>query len=306
MPYALTRRRGVEHPYRGVAARGVDLDDPVQRAHAIGLVLPEVGAISHSTAALVRGLPLPRALQTVVPVHVSVPRSRRAPRIRGVRGHSIDLPDGRLTNLLVVASSTRELLPVRLVDEALTLLTCATQLALPDLVALADAMVLRSARSGRGDPMLEALELGVGRPGHARLVRAAPLRRAGVRSRAETLLRLMVVSARLPEPDVAHPVASTEKSDERWTAEADLAWPEWGVLLEYEGDAHRTSRRRFVTDVRRFERYADEGWRAMRATRLDVFENPNDLMRRVERRLREGGWRPHRGWRLREVAPAFV
>lgn len=306
MSYARTRRVDVEHPYRGVAAHGVDLDDIVQRAHALGLLLPPGAAISHSSAALVRGLPVPRALRLDPSVHVSVPRSRRAPRIAGVRGHSIMLPAHQVEHLLLVASSTRERLPVTLVDEPLTLLTCASQLALPDVVALADAMLRRAIVEGRPDPTLAALELGADRPGRARLVRAAPLRRAGVRSRAETLVRLLIASAGLPEPVVAHPVHSTGLSSEDWTAEADLAWPQFGVLLEYEGDLHRTSRRQFVLDVRRFDRYADEGWRAVRATRADVFDDPRELMMRLARRLREGGWVPPRRWRLREVAPAVA
>lgn len=306
MPYARTRRIDVEHPYRGVATHRVDLDDIVQRAHALGLLLGEGAAISHSSAARVRGYPLPRALRFDRELHVSAPRPRRAPKGVGVHGHSLELPAARVEHLLVVAPSTGELLPVPLVDEPLTLLTCAAQLALPDVVALADAMLRRATVEGRPDPMLAALELGPDRPGLARLKRAAPLRRAGVRSRAETLLRLMIVSAGLPEPVVAHPVQSTERSPESWTAEADLAWPQFGVLVEYEGDVHRTSRRRFTTDVRRFERYADEQWRAVRAIRADVFDDPRELMSRLARRLREGGWVSPRRWRLRDVAPAIA
>lgn len=304
MPYARTRRNDVDHPFHGVATCRVDLDDVVHRAHAIGLWLPRDAAISHITAAQVRGFPLPLGLAREREIHASVPRPRRAPKGRGVRGHSIDLPANRIGDLLVPAPSTGELVPVRLVDEPLTLLTCATQLSRPDLVALADAMLLRAESEGRPDPMLAALAFGTRRPGYARLARAAPLRRSGVRSRAETLLRLMIASAGLPEPVVAHPVLSTERSPERWRAEADLAWPSFGVLVEYEGDEHRTSRRRFATDVRRFDRYTDEGWRAVRATRADVFEQPSELMGRLERRLRDGGWRPPRGWRLRHVGPA--
>ena len=306
MPYARTRRVDVAHQYRGVATHNVDLDDIVQRAHALSLLLSEEEAISHSSAALVRGLPLPRALRLDPMLHVSVPRSRRAPRIAGVHGHSLELTGSEVEHLLVVAPSTGEALPVPLVDEPLTLLTCATQLALPDVVALADAMLRRAAVESRPDPMIAALELGPDRPGLARLRRAAPLRRAGVRSRAETHLRLSIATAGLPEPVVAHPVRSTTLSSESWVAEADLAWPQHGVLLEYEGDGHRTSRRRFALDVRRFDRYADEGWRAVRATRADVYDDPRELMSRLARRLAEGGWRPPRRWMLREVAPAIA
>ena len=306
LPYARTRRRDVDHPFRGVATHMVDLDDIIQRAHAWGIRGVTDAAVSHSSAALVRGFPIPRALRFAPELHVVVPRPRRAPKGAGVRGHSIEFSAADVERVLAVAPSTQELLPVALVDESLTLLTCATQLALPDLVALADAMLRRAAVEGRTDPMLAALQRGPGRPGFAGLVRAAPLRRAGVRSRAETLLRLMIASAGLPEPEVAHPVHSTALSSERWTAEADLAWPNFGVLVEYEGDGHRTSRRQFATDLRRFDRYADEGWRAVRATRADVFDDPRELMSRIARRLRDGGWVAPRRWRLRDVAPAVA
>ena len=306
MPYSRTRRSDVDHPFHGVAAHHVDLDDIVQRAHGLSLLLGDGAAISHVSAALVRGYPAPRALRLDPVLHVCVPRPRRSPRIVGAHGHSIELEPAHVERRLVVAPSTREPLPVPLVDEPLTLLTCATQLALPDVVALADAMLRRAMVEGRPDPMVAALERAHGRPGFARLKRAAPLRRAGVRSRAETLLRLMIASAGLPEPAVAHPVQSTERSPENWTAEADLAWPQFGVLVEYEGDLHRTSRRQFATDVRRFDRYADERWRAVRATRADVFDDPRELMGRLERRLREGGWRPHSRWRRRLVRPAVA
>jgi hypothetical protein len=306
MPYARTRRVDVDHPYRGVATHRVDLTEIVQRAHALGLLLGTGAAISHSSAAAVRGLPLPLALRLDSRLHVSVPRPRRAPRIAGVHGHSIDLAPAQFEQRFVVAPSTGEALPVSVVDEPLTLVTCATQVAVPDLVALADAMLRRAKVERRPDPMLAALQLGPGRPGFVRLARAAPLRRAGVRSRAETLLRLMIASAGLPEPVVAHPVHSTALSSERWTAEADLAWPNFRVLVEYEGDGHRTSRRQFATDVRRFDRYADEGWRAVRATRADVFDDPRELMSRIARRLRDGGWVAPRRWKLREVAPAMA
>ena len=306
MPYSRTRRSDVDHPFHAVATHRVDLGDTVQRVHALSVLLGDGAAISHVTAAVVRGFPVPRALGREPALHGSVPRPRRAPRIAGVHGHSIELDSAHVEQLLVVAPSTGELLPVPLVDEPLTLLTCATRLARPDLVALADAMLMRATVEGRLDPMLAALRYGERRPGYARLVRAAPLRRAGVRSRAETLLRLMIASAGLPEPVVAHPVQSTPRSPESWKAEADLAWPQFGVIVEYEGDGHRTSRRQFAKDVRRFERYADEGWRAVRATQADVFDDPRELMSRLERRLREGGWRPHSRWRRRPVMPAVA
>ena len=43
---------------------------------------------------------------------------------------------------------------------------------------------------------------------------------------------------------------------------------------------------------------------ALRATRADVYMDPRELMSRLARRLREGGWVPPRRWSLRNVGPA--
>lgn len=306
VPYARTRRTDVDHPFHAVATHQVDLDDIVQRAHALGVLLDGRAVISHSSAAHLLGFPIPLALQRDPHLHVSVPRPGRAPRSVGVHGHSIEFGTDQAGHRMLVSPSSLEPLPVPILDEPLILVTCARQLQLPALVALADAMLRRAMITQRRDPMLAALRLAPNRPGYHRLTRAAMLRRVGVRSRAETLLRLMIASAGLPEPCVAHPVQSTARSPESWTAEADLAWPSFAVVVEYEGDIHRLSRRRFATDVRRFDRYADEGWRAVRATRDDLFTEPRELMARLERRLRDGGWQPHRRWRPRKVRPAIA
>ncbi len=111
-------------------------------------------------------------------------------------------------------------------------------------------------------------------------------------------MRLTISRAGLPTPTVGHTIEA-----QGWTATPDLAWPDFRVLVEYEGDHHRTDSRQFAHDLRRFERYRDSGWDAVRATKLDLFEHPNEFTHRVESRLRERGWRPRRGWRRRPVRP---
>jgi len=137
-----------------------------------------------------------------------------------------------------------------------------------------------------------------GRRGASRARQAFALSRAGVRSRPETLLRLLITRAGLPEPVVGHTIAEAG-----WAATPDLAWPAYSVLLEYEGDHHRTSARQFRHDIRRFERYADCGWSALRVTKHDLFSETSEVIARAESRLRRSGWAPPRAWRPRPVPP---
>lgn len=137
-----------------------------------------------------------------------------------------------------------------------------------------------------------------GRRGARRARQAFVLSRAGVRSRPETLLRLLITRAGLPEPEVGHTI-----TEAGWAATPDLAWPAHSVLLEYEGDHHRTSARQFRHDIRRFERYADCGWSALRVTKHDLFIETSEVIARAESRLRRSGWTPPRAWRPRSVPP---
>jgi very-short-patch-repair endonuclease len=74
------------------------------------------------------------------------------------------------------------------------------------------------------------------------------------------------------------------------------------VLVEYEGDGHRTSRGKFRSDITRVEEYADGGWFALRAQADDVFADPNPFLGRLGRRLERRGWRNPR--ELRQVVGA--
>lgn len=84
----------------------------------------------------------------------------------------------------------------------------------------------------------------------------------------------------------------------------DLLWEQYGVLVEYEGDGHRTSKRQFRHDLSRFDAFLDVGLSPIRATADDVYDDARRLLAVIERRLRERGWRPHARWRLR--VPATV
>lgn len=212
----------------------------------------------------------------------------------------MELGDGDVRNETMRSTLHPEGVLIRVLRDELILLTLATQLTGDDLVAAVDAV--RWARSGSEAPPAHPLDcrrvLAARRGGRgaARLASALELSVDGARSRPETFLRLAVQRYDFPAPTVAHRVAF-----DGWVATPDLAWPELKVLVEYEGDHHRTSARQFRHDIRRFERYQDAGWSTVRATADDIFVNPMPLLLRVDRRLRAAGWVPPRRWTPRSV-----
>lgn len=292
------RRGDIEHPFHGVAAHAVELTDLGQLCFAYSHVMSARAAFSHTTSALLRNLPLPLGVPSR-DIEVTLLGDGRAPRGRGVRGHRWHLPESCAETMLVTSSSTGELLPLRVLTPEATIVTLARRLELPDLVAVVDAARTLAPLDHRAQVPSVLQKLARGKPGSSRLRRALALSRQGSRSRPETLLRLMLTRAGLPEPEIA------------WSApvgggahEADLAWPTFGVVLEYEGDVHRIDRRQFRSDIRRFDAYLDAGLSPIRATGDDVFLDPEPLLSMVERRLRSRGWVPLTSWRRRAIGPS--
>jgi len=308
------RRGDIAHPFHGVSAHRVDLGDIVQRAAALTRrhdMPPFV--FSHLTAARLLGLPLPRDSRHDN-LQITVAHPARAPRLAGVEAHAFRHPARAVRHSRFVSASSGEVLLLPVFRDDWLIASLATQLECDDLVAVIDSVQYRATRqftslgelSPPGMPILAndsgcldlAGPLTKGRRGSHQARRALALSRVGARSRPETFLRLLIQRAGFPEPALGHSISGAG-----WNAIPDLAWPAYSVLLEYEGDHHRTNARQFSHDIRRFERYADCGWSAMRVTRRDLFEHTFELISRVENRLRKTGWAPARSWHSRPVAP---
>lgn len=119
-----------------------------------------------------------------------------------------------------------------------------------------------------------------------RLARAAAaLVRSRVDSPRETRLRLCLVLAGLPEPVCNLRIGGAERA----IARVDLALPEYGVVLEYEGDHHRTGRTQWEHDVRRYEDLTAAGFVVIRVT-SHRFRNPREVVSTTYKRLVEGGY----------------
>jgi very-short-patch-repair endonuclease len=110
-----------------------------------------------------------------------------------------------------------------------------------------------------------------------------PLIEPATESPMETRVRLLIISARLPRPQVQVEVWSAEG---RFVARVDLAYRRWKIAIEYEGDHHR-ERHQYQQDVARINDLRDNGWLVLRFTANDVFRTPDRLVRQVARAIAE-------------------
>jgi very-short-patch-repair endonuclease len=135
---------------------------------------------------------------------------------------------------------------------------------------------------------VEAVEkLTAGHPGARgvrRLRQVLPLVDGGAASPRETWLRLLLMDAGFPRPTTQIPLMDYAEN----LAVLDMGWKEFKVAAEYDGDQHRTDRRRYVWDQRRSRMVVRLGWDVARVIKED---HPLDVIARVEEALRARGWR---------------
>ena len=240
---------------------------------------------SHVTAALLWSCPLPRSVEQALPLHVTSTAPARAPQRSGVSGHQATATTG--------AVAIRHGLPVA--DPVTTFLQLASVLELDDLVAVADHLILDPFQLDPKDirPYVDADELRArvatftGR-GARSAASAVLLMRQRAESRRETLLRLLLVRAGFPEPEV-NPTLFSDAGT--WLGRADLVFRQWKVIVEYDGDQHRTSLRQYEDDIARVERFTRAGWIVVKVRNSGLFGRQAHTIARVEEALVGRGWR---------------
>ncbi len=97
----------------------------------------------------------------------------------------------------------------------------------------------------------------------------------------ESVLRWMIHEAELPAPVLQHPVRGPHQEV---IGRVDLAWPERGVLVEFDGDVHRV-RHVLVNDLRRQNGLVLAGWVVLRFTSADVRGRPAWVLEMIRRAL---------------------
>ena len=283
-------------PFRGVRSQNQtiattdatghdDFETHVRMVRALALAyavrMRPVEFFSHLTAAQLWGAPSPLASGALL--DVAVFGNDPLPRSRGVRGHRANAQTTRTTTLN----------GLRLASPASVWASLGV-LPVEDLVVIGDYFC-REWRDGflRPDPgrrplttrtkLAAALDAGR-RVGAARLRTALGMIREDSWSPRESLCRILLTTAGLPEPmlnlDVDGPLG--------FLACVDMAYPKYRVAIEYQGQQHGA---RYAKDVERIEALRAAGWIVIQVSSA-LLARPSDLVDRVRRALISRGWRP--------------
>lgn len=258
-------------PFHGIRARVDDLVDLPGRCRAVVARLPPESFLSHSTAALLWGMPLPLSVELDPTLHVAVLDPLRPPQFAGIASHQIALMGGGI----------RTSHGLRLTSPVHTWCLIAETLSVADIVAAGDFLVTGKRPLATLAQLAAGVEASAGRRGARALASALPLVRVGPRSRPETHGRLLYTSAGLPEPELNGDIYAL---DGTFVAMSDFVWREERVANEYEGEHHR-DRRQFRIDILRRERVEDAGWRLSRFTGDDIRLRPEETVLRMGNRL---------------------
>jgi very-short-patch-repair endonuclease len=91
---------------------------------------------------------------------------------------------------------------------------------------------------------------------------------------------LLLIDAGYPEPLIND---ATVVDGGTQILHPDLKWPQWRIVLEYEGDGHRTSAKQFRADIRRKDKFEAAGWHVVRVTADDLFVDRAAFLERIAR-----------------------
>jgi hypothetical protein len=120
---------------------------------------------------------------------------------------------------------------------------------------------------------------------------ALALVRVGCDSAPETMLRLAVARAGLPEPELGFVIVDATGEHVAWP---DLAFPEYRVALQYDG-AHHFERAQLELDIARNEATARAGWTQVIVTAgMMSAVGPAVAVIKVRDALLRNGWDGHR------------
>ncbi|MGN6443925.1 endonuclease domain-containing protein [Amnibacterium sp.] len=256
------RRRDIRRPFHGVQIVS-SFGTLRERCTAYRVRMKPGQSFSHQTAVLLQGLPLARAFEEELDLHVAVVMPGRAPTTRGVVGHRIRIapPVVDLGGLPVVRmdEAWAQMAPLLAVDELIEL---------GDAVLWADRELLDAMRAAAHVPY---------RPAGDRLRKALREIRRGCASPGETRVRLLLTRAGIREPELNAEVYLPGE-----VVHPDLIWRDRMVAVEYEGGDH-LEREQFQYDIQRYERMREHGWTVIRVT-ADQLRGPraSALIRRVK------------------------
>jgi len=235
--------------------------------------------ISHVTAARLRSQLLPPWLADSEELHLSKPRALPEVRRKGIVGHTVVAFDDEAETVDDIRISTR----------SRTWLDLARVLNLPELVCMGDELVRvpRFNLEGRSEPFatLAGLRLTLARhsnlQGIVRARTALELMRVGADSGPETLLRLAMCDAGLPEPELQIELRPGSPA----TPTADLGYRRRRLAIQYDG-GHHLEPAQIFSDRRRNKAFEAAGWAVILLTKEDLADGFVAATSRIKRVLR--------------------
>lgn len=261
------------------------LEDPttlLTRSSAFVPLLQPWQALSGLSALAQLGLPVPWRMSRGDGVEVLSDRRRGRPQRNGVD----------VTRIAPERMDVRDVAGAPVAAPALAWALMASRCTLHELVVLGDAIVSDAEnypnRRLRG-PLASLDELAAisagwtERAGAATLRAALPRIRLGVESPRETDMRLFIVGAGMPEPEVQ--VKVYDPADGRFLGRADLMHRHARVVEEYEGEGHR-AKGQWDRDIQKHRDFQRIGLHVVRATNRDFVPSPDRWLKDLAAVLR--------------------
>ncbi len=251
----------LSQPWRGVVIHAADALKLTTRAQAALLVVGQPATLSGATSLALHGI----SAADDTRIHVTVPHSRR---IKSKPGLTVHQADFRPSDVVELDGLTTFSLDLALADflcrgdkrTALAALDEAMRGLAPDHVRVLRENVrdrIADRRDQRGiHRALLLLDMATGK----------------AESPPESILRLIVVEAGFPMPEVQYEITTIEG---RKLYVLDMAWPSLRIALEYDGFASHEKRRDH--DAERDARMAGRGWVTIRASAADL-RDPRRLL----------------------------
>ncbi|WP_255768117.1 hypothetical protein [Pseudarthrobacter sulfonivorans] len=250
----------------------------IERARVLCAATPDAW-VSHETAAVFFDLGLPPWLGADPRMHLSKPNGLPRVRRAGVVGHRVHVIPGEVV----------EIDGIRVSGPARTWLDLAHQLPLRYVIAMGDQLIrmprpdleFRSLPFAHKDGLRLLIRQHPNMKGVEKARLALDEMRVGADSFPETFLRLALLDANLPEPELQ---LRLDPHDPRSPA-ADLGYRKHRIAVQYDGAHHRT-REQQSRDNRRDELFVHAGWSYFKPNADDLADDFQQLVARIKRARR--------------------
>ncbi|HYI33857.1 MAG TPA: hypothetical protein VEX88_10385 [Glaciibacter sp.] len=271
----------LDKPHWGVRMPASGSPDFPGRCTALASALPPHVFFSGVSAAALIRIPVPLRFEPATDplIEVSVAEPARAIRRPGVRGRKLG----------VTATDIEFRDGIRMTTPARTWCDLAPLLTLAELVAAGDYLVFHERRMETRETLAAAVAAHPGRRWRPKLKRALALLSDHSESPKESELRVVVVTHGLPVPLIN---VSIYTDSGRFVARVDVLFEDFGEILEYQGDHHRTDVRQWRRDRIRESELESMGYHVTEVVAEDLAD-PAKLIRRIAANLRRRGWTGH-------------